>query len=400
MARIKVVQLASTLGYDEVPHAGGRYLSQWTRTVESDADLTVFVPGTRTNREAALQPGAPQCVVPLGLTPAMTRRQAAMNRLSLNLDTWLRRFDPGMPYLPLVAELLTSRSARDALRSADVIDLQWADSIRLLRLVQSINSRAFVSGTFHDVLSQSLSRRPVSGRSSAVRRRFLTWQARRHERRMVDRLDEVVVFSDKDAALLDHPPHARVIRPPLGLGAPVEHRPGEQETVLVVSYLSRPENDEAAQWVLTHVWPDVVVDHPQARLRLVGKGASEVLRERSAGYPSVEIAGYVEDLPAEYRRATVVLVPVMRGAGVKFKTVEALLHGVPVVTTSVGAEGVGGAELFVRCTDSAAGMGAAISDVLRSPSDHQERADRAQQWAWSLYSVDTFDADLRKAWPS
>jgi glycosyltransferase involved in cell wall biosynthesis len=167
----------------------------------------------------------------------------------------------------------------------------------------------------------------------------------------------------------------------------------------VVSYLSRAENDEAVQWVLAHVWPEVVAARPQARLRLVGMGASDALREHAAVDPSVEIVGYVDDLAEEYRHATVVLVPVMRGAGVKFKTVEGLLHGVPVVTTPVGAEGVEGPGLFVRCSASASGLAAGIRDVLERPRAHQEKADRAQRWAWSVYSLDTFAAELRRSWP-
>ena len=65
------------------------------------------------------------------------------------------------------------------------------------------------------------------------------------------------------------------------------------------------------------------------------------------------LAGYVADLEPEYAAAWAVVVPLLQGAGVKFKTIEALLHGVPTVTTSVGAEGVGGADLFAGLTDDA-----------------------------------------------
>ena len=51
---------------------------------------------------------------------------------------------------------------------------------------------------------------------------------------------------------------------------------------------------------------------------------------------SVRLAGFVDDLGAEYAAATACLIPVLQGAGVKFKTIEALLHGVPTVTTTVG----------------------------------------------------------------
>ena len=180
----------------------------------------------------------------------------------------------------------------------------------------------------------------------------------------------------------------------------MHHAPGARGTVLVVSYLARPENDEAVRWVLSDVWHRVLARYPYAKLRLVGKGASTALKEQAASMRSVEVVGFVDELEEEYRRASMVLVPVRRGAGVKFKTVEGLLHGVPVVTTSVGAEGIEGPSLFVECSDSAKEIASAVIRVLDDPGAYQTEADRAQQWAWSLYSLEAFAVRLRTNWPN
>ena len=197
--------IATTLGYDGVPHAGGTYMKALCDAMTPLVDLTVIVPGTRSNREAAARPGAPARVIALGLEPSSSVAGKVANRLSLNLDSRLRRFDPGMPYLPLLVGLVRSSEARRAIREADVIDLQWSDSIRLVRLLRRLNRRARIVGTFHDVMSQSFAREP---QDTARGRRY--WQgvarrSRRHEARMVAALDEVVVFSDKDVDLLGTP---------------------------------------------------------------------------------------------------------------------------------------------------------------------------------------------------
>ena len=94
------------------------------------------------NREAAQRTGAPDRVIPLGLERATSLLGRAANRISLNLDTRLRaRWDPGMPYLPLLVGLARSREARAAIRDADVIDLQWSDSIRLVHALRRLNPR-------------------------------------------------------------------------------------------------------------------------------------------------------------------------------------------------------------------------------------------------------------------
>ena len=395
-----MVVIATTIGYDGVPHAGGTYMKALCDSLAPLVDLTVIVPGTRSNREAAARPGAPERVVPLGLEPASSLPAKAANWASLNADMRLRRFDPGMPYLPLLADLLRSREARAVIREADVIDLQWSDSIRLVHLLRRLNPRARIVGTFHDVMSQSFEREP---QDTPAERRY--WQgvarrSRRHEARMVAALDEVVVFSDKDVDLLGGPSRTRVVRPPLAREPLPQHRPAPpgEGTVVVVSYLARAENDQAALWAVEQVWPKVVARLPGVRLRLVGGGASGRLRHAVGGATSVELSGFVDDLAAEYAGAAVALVPVLQGAGVKFKTIEALLHGVPVVTTAVGAEGVGVAERFAALVDTAEAVADALVEVLGEPASAQERADRSQAWAAEEFSRKRFVEQVLASW--
>lgn len=395
-----MVVVATTIGYDGVPHAGGAYLKALSDALSPLVDLTVVVPGNRLNREAATRSGAPQRVVPLGLTPSPSVIGKAVNRLSLDADVRLRRLDPGMPYLPMIAEILRSRAARSLIRDADVLDLQWSDSVRLVHLLRRLNPRARIVGTFHDVMSQSFEREP---QDSAAARRYWQGVARRsraHEARMVRALDHVLVFSDKDVELLGSPRHASVVRPPLGQERPRRHDPAPagSGTALVVSYLARDENDKAASWMVGEVWPRVSARVPGARLRLVGGGASDDLRRLADATPGVALGGFVDDLEAEYDAAAVCVVPVLQGAGVKFKTIEALLRGVPVVTTSVGAEGVGPGELFAATVDDVDGFADALVQVLRDPAAAQPAADDAQDWARREFDVAHFVERVRRAW--
>ncbi len=395
-----MVVIATTLGYDGVPHAGGTYMKALCDAMEPLVDLTVVVPGTRSNRDAKARPGAPRRVVPLGLEPSSSLPGKAVNWLSVNVDMRWRHRDPGMPYLPLLADLVRSQEARAVIRAADVIDLQWSDSIRLVHLLRRLNPRARIVGTFHDVMSQSFLREP---QDTPTERRY--WQrvarsANRHEARMVGALDEVVVFSDKDAELLGSPRHTRVVRPPLARGPLVRHHapPPGDGTVLVVSYLARDENNKAALWTVAELWPRVLARMPGARLRLVGGGASDGLKRAVVGAASIELAGFVDDLEAEYAAAAVALVPVMQGAGVKFKTIEALLHGVPVVTTQVGAEGVGPDELFAALNDSPESLADAIAAVLADTVSAQAIADRSQDWARIEFARPRFVEQVLASW--
>lgn len=397
MARPRVVLVSPLVAYNEVPHAGGRYLVALYRLLEAETDLTVLSPGSRTNREAATRPGAPAGLVLLGLEPERSLPGRVLNRLSLRGDMLVRRLDPGAPYLPFLTSLLTSPSARAAVRTADVIDLQWSESVRLARVMRRLNPRARIVGTFHDVQSQLFAREPARWRGDGLYWRLVAGRSRRLERRMVRRLDEVLVFSAKDAALLGDPSSARVVPPPV-MGGTARHVSPVGAGVLVVSYLARAENDDAARWLLTEIWPRVHARVPGATLTLAGAGASEEVRDLAAGDGSVRLPGFVDDLDEMYAAATVALVPLRQGAGVKFKTIEALLRGVPVVSTAVGAEGIEGDDLFAGVGDDVGAMVEALVDVLTDPGRFRDRADAAQRWAHGTYGHDAFAAAVRLSW--
>ena len=401
MTRPRVVLISMYVGHEGVPHAGGRYLLELQRLLEAETDLTMLTVGNRLNHASATRPGVPRRLLLLGHEAGLGLTGRAMNRLAVLVENgWRHRRDPGMPSIPFVLGLLRSAEARSAVREADVIDLQYSESIRLVRLLRRLNPTARITGTFHDVMSQSFSREPQDTPADRRYWRAVARRSRRHERSMVAQLDEVLVFARKDAELLGGPPHT-VVHPPLSAGQEPPHRPATAPVVVVVSYLARDENDKAALWTIEHVWPHVRRLRPDATIRFIGGGASDALRERVAALgpdSGVVLAGFVDDLDAEYDEAAVALVPVLQGAGVKFKTVEALCHGVPVVTTTVGAEGIEGDDLFAGLSDDPAELAEALVRVMADTAAAQSRSARVQGWAQQAYGRDLFDATVRGTW--
>lgn len=97
-------------------------------------------------------------------------------------------------------------------------------------------------------------------------------------------------------------------------------------------------NADALAWFAHEILPRVLARVPGARLLVTGLNPPESVL-RFAGH-SVVFLGSVEELADFYRQIRVAIVPMRIGAGVKNKTIEALQHGVPTVSTVVGAEGV------------------------------------------------------------
>ncbi len=390
-----VVTVTPFLQFDAVPHAGGRYLQALARALAACGLSQVSVaPDTPANRHAAAQAGCPPLHL-VGPPPGTGVPIKALRRALALVDAHGRRIDPGLPHLPWATGLRRD-PVRSLLANSDVIDLQWSEAIRLAGIVRRLAPQARLVGTFHDVQSQLFGReatRPGQTEAAAWRRRA-AW-ARVWERRGVERLDDVVVFSEKDADLLPAgrtPVH--ILRPPLAPATAPVHVPPEKPVVVVVSYLAREENQDAARWLLTEIWPLVRRQLPEARLRLVGGGAPDDLAPLAVA-AGAELVGYVPDLDAEYAAASVALVPLRTGAGVKFKTIEAIVAGVPVVATPTGAEGVAGEDLLGPLPPTAAGVAERLVDVLSAPERAQEQADRLQQWALAGFGMDRFTELVR-----
>jgi glycosyltransferase involved in cell wall biosynthesis len=133
-------------------------------------------------------------------------------------------------------------------------------------------------------------------------------------------------------------------------------------------------NADGLRWFMQDVMPQVTALLPWTRLQATGANPPPgIARLRGA---HLEFTGFVPELRAVYEQARVVVVPLRFGAGVKNKTVEALQFGVPVVTTTIGAEGIdvpaGITPMIV--TDDPAEFAAALVKLLTD--GHEWRARR------------------------
>ncbi|MGC8919134.1 glycosyltransferase family 4 protein [Streptomyces sp. PG2] len=130
-----------------------------------------------------------------------------------------------------------------------------------------------------------------------------------------------------------------------------------------------PPNADAAAWLTREVLPRLHARVPGARVVLAGKPAPEVA---ALAGPCVEVTGMVPSMAPYLRAADLVVVPLRVGSGTRIKILEAFAHGVPVVSTTIGAEGldvVAGEHLALA--DGAEGLALACAELL---TDRARRA--------------------------
>jgi glycosyltransferase involved in cell wall biosynthesis len=137
----------------------------------------------------------------------------------------------------------------------------------------------------------------------------------------------------------------------------------EPPTLSMVGTLHYPPNADAARFMVACVLPEVHRKLPGVELRLVGDPGSST--SDLARRPGVIATGLVDDIESELARADVAVVPVRYGSGTRIKILEAFAHRIPVVSTTVGAEGLDvahGRELLLA--DDPSQFAAACVDLL------------------------------------
>lgn len=100
-----------------------------------------------------------------------------------------------------------------------------------------------------------------------------------------------------------------------------------------------PSNKQGLLWFLESCWTRLLAINPDYRLQIVGGWSKDTSQAWCSKYHHVSFTGFVQDLPATIKN-TVMIVPITIGSGIRMKILEAGLIGVPVVTTSVGVEGI------------------------------------------------------------
>ncbi len=155
----------------------------------------------------------------------------------------------------------------------------------------------------------------------------------------------------------------RVLVPNAVVIPPREPFPPEPTLLYLGAYLYGP-NVEAAEYLIREIWPHVRARRPDARLLIAG-AEPERIPSHASPPPGVEFLGFVHDLAALYRSIRLVCCPIRVGAGTRFKILEAAAYGKPIVSSTVGAEGIelrDGEAIFLR--DEATSFAAACLQVL------------------------------------
>lgn len=213
-----------------------------------------------------------------------------------------------------------------------------------------------------------------------------------YERDMVRCFQIVIAVSEPDmVALREMAPQSEVFLVCNGVDTKAFLPPAtrrEDHEILFFGTLSYGPNADGIVWFCHYIFPLVMAQIPDAKLVIVGKDAPERVQALAA-LPGVELVGFVPDIRDRLWNATLSIAPLLSGGGTRLKILEALAAKCPVVTTTVGAEGLevrNGKHLVIADTPEEFSQGVVklLQDAelrMRLAENGQKLVEQSYDWA-------------------
>lgn len=201
---------------------------------------------------------------------------------------------------------------------------------------------------FQHNVEATIWQRHASVAKDPVRRAYLRTQwrrMRRFESEECRRFDRVIAVSEADVAAFRSEYGIEAVGSvPTGVDLDYFMMPADSarrgSEILFVGSMDWMPNEEGIRWFAEHVFERVRARIPGATLTIVGRAPSDRLRKLAERTEGVSLTGTVPDVRPYLARAGISVVPLRVGGGTRIKIYEAMAMGVPVVSTTIGAEGL------------------------------------------------------------
>ncbi len=273
----------------------------------------------------------------------------------------------------------------------DVIQLEYTQMAQYARTYQNILTALFE----HDVYFQTVGRRISTRGAHAGLRTMLEYlRAIRFELQALQNVDYVQVCTPDNARLLQSFLPSLDGRLDANLRAGIELRAYPAvfqgrlpSTLLFVGNFRHTPNREGLRWLTSNVMPIVCKLCPDVSLRIVGANCDQV-DFPSPLPPWLNVVGEVPEVLPHLHECSVFVCPVLTGSGVRVKLLEAYASGIPVVSTTVGAEGLHeDSGSLCRLGNTPEAFADAIAASLSSPAESIAMAQRARQFVETYWDA-------------
>jgi GT2 family glycosyltransferase len=285
--------------------------------------------------------------VPFDDRSAGGKRLLAIMRLMRELD-WHVIFiaDDGGEYEPYISrtrragiEVIPHRGAAfSSIRDVPTsIDVAWVSRPDLLRKYMPELHRRTTAKIIYDTVDLHFLRLQ---REAALTARDTGWQAMRDlEYDLMRKADCTIVTSEHERHVLQSAGVRAHVVPIVEQPVMTRTAYSSRSGLLFLANYTHEPNVDAAIWLVSEIMPLVWERIPNMQLTLAGAEPTPAVQRLAS--ERVHVTGYIPDVRGLFEATRLFVAPLRYGAGMKGKIIHSLAHGLPVITTAIGAEGIG-----------------------------------------------------------
>ena len=206
----------------------------------------------------------------------------------------------------------------------------------------------------------------------------------RWEKKLCERFDGVITVSPEDSAISRERYGLTNVLGDVPAGVDAEFFAGVRSTKAtepVIGFLGSMDwlpNIEGIRWFVEQALPAVRKALPTVKLLVIGRNPPEALKRLAQADPLIEFTGTVDDVRPHVARCEVMIVPLLSGGGTRIKLLEIMAAGRAVVSTTVGAEGLGLLhERHLLLADTSNTFAEGVVRLLEDKAEAQAMSERA-----------------------
>lgn len=223
----------------------------------------------------------------------------------------------------------------------DVIILQWTDTVLFADKIKEVFPKAKIIGIEEDVTLLS-SQRMIRLADTKLKKKLAEIQYKNIEREEIKSLklcDLIILNNYKDKKILEKyglEEKIKVWAPFFENMSGLKRSKDIKPNVLFYGSMERPENYLSAQWLLDKVKP--LLEDIDITYVIAGNRPDDSLKKYEC--KNVLLTGYIEKVDPYFQESMCLVAPLVLGAGIKIKVLEAMSAGMPVLTNEIGIEGI------------------------------------------------------------
>jgi glycosyltransferase involved in cell wall biosynthesis len=225
-------------------------------------------------------------------------------------------------------------------------------------------------------------------------------RVKRYEGELLKQVDHVLAVTDVDQAGLQEALHVSKIKPdekvapitvvPIATDTghlqPIKRKSGSKN-IVTLGTLHYPPNADGIRWFFNEAFPLIREQIPDVTLTIIGKNPPQDFLDLAAKNPNaVKVTGYVPELAPYLEQSALMVVPVRAGGGMRVRILEAFAYAMPVVTTTIGLEGIHAEpERDVLVADTATDFAKRVVELLEDTSLQEKLSTNGRRLAETKY---------------